>query len=94
MSHAHSYTCSCASCRRDPDPAPADLVVTDFSEIWRLRLAEGEAGPDDAPEVDYTVGLRRTATERIEQKVDVVHGVGRHRWTESTVVVTYRTVRP
>lgn len=70
-------------------------VLTDFSELWRLqgRAAAEPLLPE--PEVDYTVGLVRHRTERVEHTVSVPRWIGRHRLPDEVrTIVVYRTVKP
>lgn len=90
LSQSHSYTCRCFGCMHDPDPAPAGMVVTDFSDIWRLR-----ADLVDGPILDEVeVEVERHQVERIERVVKTVRTLGLRSWTEESTVTIYRSVRP
>lgn len=90
--HEHSWACDCPRCLRDPDPAPAEMRLTDFSEIWSLPLDIDRPLVDDQPELDVV----RQVVERVPATTRVVstRRVGPLEWETVTVVegVRYRAV--
>ena len=68
----------------------AAAVVTDFSEIWRLRGDGAEPSWLAEPELH----VPSQTVERLESEVWVERRLGLRRWRERETVTVFRTVPP